>query len=198
MRKISRLLGIMLSLIVLISVVPQNVLADENESGRYVETMSYVSKVGDAEIDVYSTKNGGKVNLIGHNTFEEFFPMSTGYRVYEAVPNNGWIWKGWTFKQIQDGNDLGNRTDYVGGTRYSFSNPGDDWHTAYDGGTSISVNRVNTHVETVWTKISYSIYANFNPTVTATVNGEGGAITDQGIQKEVEYGRNVTYTITAS
>mgnify|MGYP006992630623 CR=1 FL=1 len=198
MRKISRLLGIMLSLIVLISVVPQNVLADENESAKYEEVTSFNTIAKDAELYVYSTIKGGTVELVAQNAVGTTFPQGSGYREYKATPNPGWIWKNWTFKQIKDENDLGNRTDNVLGTRYSFSNSGDDWRTKYDGeGMSISVNRLTSAGEVAKHKIYYSIYANFNPTVTATVNGDGGVITDPGT-KEVEYGTNKTYTITAA
>ena len=47
------------------------------------------------------------------------------------------------------------------------------------------MNRLTSTGETVWNKITYEIYANFNPTITASA-GEGGAITDIG-KKEVEY-----------
>ena len=83
-----------------------------------------------------------------------------------------------------------------GGKRYSFSNSGSDWKSAYNGtGQTISVNRLFTTGETIGNKITYNLYANFNPTINATAK-EGGTITDSGVT-EVEYGGNKTYTIAA-
>lgn len=153
--------------------------------------------VNDAEVHVYVTKNGGTVDLTASNNVETTFPQGSGYREYEANPADGWIWKGWTYEQFYKEKDLGNRTDFVLGTRYSFSNSGSDWNSAYNGtGQMISVNRLSTTGETIRNKITYNLYANFNPTIKATVE-EGGTITDSGVT-EVNYGDSKQYNITAA
>ena len=60
----------------------------------------------------------------------------------------------------------------------------------------ISVNRLSTTGETIRNKITYNLYANFNPTIKATVE-EGGTITDSGVT-EVNYGDSKQYNITAA
>lgn len=64
------------------------------------------------------------------------------------------------------------------------------WHR-----TDYLVNRLTTTGETVGNKITYNLYANFNPTINATAD-TGGTIEDSGIT-EVEYGTNKQYTVTA-
>lgn len=155
--------------------------------------------VNDAEVHVYVTKNGGTVDLTASNNVETTFPQGSGYREYTANPADGWIWKGWTYGQFYEEKDLGNRTDFVlgMGNRYSFSNSGSDWNSAYNGtGQTISVNRLFTTGETIGNKITYNLYANFNPTINATAEG-GGTITDSGVT-EVNYGDSKQYNITAA
>ena len=186
----------MLALVLTLSITPQIVLANSNISDRYEEVSSTKAIVGDAEVHVYVTQNGGTVELTDSNTVETTFPQGIGYREYKAIPADGWIWKGWKYEQLYQGKDLGNRTDGIWKKRYSFSNKGSDWKSAYNGtGQTISVNRLTTAGETIGNKITYNLYANFNPTINATA-GEGGTITAKGVT-EVEYGGNKTYTITA-
>ena len=194
-KKTKRVLSCLLASVLMLSVTPQIIFANSNISDRYEEANSVRAIVNDAEVHVYVTQKGGTVNLTGSNKVETTFPQGSGYREYKAIPANGWRWKGWTYEQFYQGDDLRNRTD-LGGKRYSFSNSGSDWETAYNGtGQTISVNRLFTTGETIGNKITYNLYANFNPTINATAE-EGGTITDSGIT-EVEYGGNKTYTIAA-
>lgn len=192
MKKLNKVFAAVLSLLVLASVIPQTVFAAD----RYDEVTSGQSIVGDAEVHVYATRNGGTVSLTGSNSVASTFPMGSGYRQYTAAAAEDWVWKGWSYEQIFNGKNIGNRTDSGWGTRYSFSNSGTDWNTAYNGtGETISVNRLFSTGETVANKLSYRIYANFNPTITASA-GDGGSITDTG-KTEVEYNLSKEYTVTA-
>lgn len=187
----------MLASVLTLSITPQIVFANSNISDRYEETSSMQAIVNDAEVHVYVTKNGGTVDLTASNKVGTTFPQGSGYREYEANPADGWIWKGWTYEQFYKEEDLGNRTDFVLETRYSFSNSGSDWNSAYNGtGQTISVNRLFTTGETIGNKITYNLYANFNPTINATAE-EGGTITDRGVT-EVNYGDSKQYNITAA
>lgn len=92
------------------------------------------------------------------------------------------------------------------GKRYSFSNEGDSWEkwqTPYTGGNNtISVNRLTPYGETVGNPIIYNIYADFNPTITATA-GDNGTIfngekpVDAKEPVEVEYGKDQAFDIKA-
>ena len=196
MKRTKKALAVVLSLSMLASITPQVVLANGSVPDRYEEVGGTQAIVDDAEVHVYSTKKGGTVELTDCNVVETTFTQGIGYREYTATPADGWIWKGWTYEQLYRGNDLGNRTDFGWGTRYSFSNDGSDWNSAYDGtGQTISVNRLLTTGETVGNKIIYNIYANFNPTINANADA-GGTITDNGVT-EVNYGDNKQYNITA-
>lgn len=197
MKRTKKALAVVLSLSMLASITPQIVLANGNVPDRYEEVGGMQAIVDDAELHVYSTKKGGAVELTDCNGVETTFTQGIGYREYTANPADGWIWKGWTYEQLYQGKDLGNRTDLGWGKRYSFSNDGSDWNSAYNGtGQTISVNRLLTTGETVGNKIIYNIYANFNPTINATA-GTGGTITDNGVT-EVNYGDSKQYDITAA
>lgn len=196
MKRTKKALAVVLSLSMLASITPQIVLANSNIPDRYEEVSEMQSIVKDAEVHAYVTRNGGTAELTDSNGVETTFPQGIGYREYTATPADGWVWKGWTYEQLYQGEDLGNRTDYGWGKRYSFSNDGSDWNSAYNGtGQTISVNRLLTKGETVGNKIIYNIYANFNPTINATA-GTGGTITDNGVT-EVNYGDSKQYDITA-
>lgn len=171
MKKIKKALAVVLSLYILASIMPQIALANSNVSDRYEEVGNMRTIVRDAELHVYSTKKGGTIKLTGHNWPETTFPQVTGYREYTATPADGWIWKGWKYEQLYKGKDLGNRTDGIWEKRYSFSNNSSDWKSPYNNtGVTISVNRLTTAGETVGNKITYNIYANFNPTINATAS----------------------------
>lgn len=196
MKRTKKALAVVLSLSMLASITPQIVLANSNIPDRYEEVSEMQAIVKDAEVHAYVTRNGGTAELTDSNGGETTFTQGIGYREYTATPADGWVWKGWTYEQLYQGEDLGNRTDYGWGKRYSFSNDGSDWNSAYNGtGQTISVNRLLTKGETVGNKIIYNIYANFNPTINATA-GTGGTITDNGVT-EVNYGDSKQYDITA-
>lgn len=196
MKRTKKALAVVLSLSMLASITPQIVLANSNIPDRYEEVSEMQAIVKDAEVHAYVTRNGGTAELTDSNRVETTFTQGIGYREYTATPADGWVWKGWTYEQLYQGEDLGNRTDYGWGKRYSFSNDGSDWNSAYNGtGQTISVNRLLTKGETVGNKIIYNIYANFNPTINATA-GTGGTITDNGVT-EVNYGDSKQYDITA-
>lgn len=196
MKRTKKALAVVLSLSMLASITPQIVLANSNIPDRYEEVSEMQAIVKDAEVHAYVTRNGGTAELTDSNGVETSFTQGIGYREYTATPADGWVWKGWTYEQLYQGEDLGNRTDYGWGKRYSFSNDGSDWNSAYNGtGQTISVNRLLTKGETVGNKIIYNIYANFNPTINATA-GTGGTITDNGVT-EVNYGDSKQYDITA-
>lgn len=196
MKRTKKALAVVLSLSMLASITPQIVLANSNIPDRYEEVSEMQAIVKDAEVHAYVTRNGGTAELTDSNGVETTFTQGIGYREYTATPADGWVWKGWTYEQLYQGEDLGNRTDYGWVKRYSFSNDGSDWNSAYNGtGQTISVNRLLTKGETVGNKIIYNIYANFNPTINATA-GTGGTITDNGVT-EVNYGDSKQYDITA-
>lgn len=196
MKRTKKALAVVLSLSMLASITPQIVLANSNIPDRYEKVSEMQAIVKDAEVHAYVTRNGGTAELTDSNGVETTFTQGIGYREYTATPADGWVWKGWTYEQLYQGEDLGNRTDYGWGKRYSFSNDGSDWNSAYNGtGQTISVNRLLTKGETVGNKIIYNIYANFNPTINATA-GTGGTITDNGVT-EVNYGDSKQYDITA-
>lgn len=196
MKRTKKALAVVLSLSMLASITPQIVLANSNIPDRYEEVSEMQAIVKGAEVHAYVTRNGGTAELTDSNGVETTFTQGIGYREYTATPADGWVWKGWTYEQLYQGEDLGNRTDYGLGKRYSFSNDGSDWNSAYNGtGQTISVNRLLTKGETVGNKIIYNIYANFNPTINATA-GTGGTITDNGVT-EVNYGDSKQYDITA-
>lgn len=196
MKRTKKALAVVLSLFMLASITPQIVLANSNIPDRYEKVSEMQAIVKDAEVHAYVTRNGGTAELTDSNRVETTFTQGIGYREYTATPADGWVWKGWTYEQLYQGKDLGNRTDYGLGKRYSFSNDGSDWNSAYNGtGQTISVNRLLNTGETVGNKIIYNIYANFNPTINATA-GTGGTITDNGVT-EVNYGDSKQYDITA-
>lgn len=195
MKKTKRVTAIILSLVMLTILIPQTVLAAETNKNRYEEELGVRAIVKDAEIHVFTTKKAGKIELTRKN-WGPTFSQGLGYREYTAKPADGWVWKGWTYEQLFNGKDLGNRTDLFG-MRFSFSNNSFYWGAPYEKpNKTISVNRLLTTLETTWNKITYNIYANFNPTINATA-GNGGSITDAGV-KEVEYGDSKTYAITAA
>ena len=185
---------VVLLVLFIIGLIPTAVSAN---SSQYTEDSSLSSLVDDAELHVYYTTGAGgdSVSLTDSNG-NSTFAQGSGYRQYTATAPEGWVFKEWTYTQMFNGKDLGNRTDYGWGRRYSFSNSGKDWNTDYRNGDTISVNRLLTKGEVVGNPIIYSIYANFNPTITATAS-EGGSITPSG-KTEVEYGSNQSYNITAN
>ena len=178
----------------LISLFKVPIYAKESTNPKYVETnLSERSIAKDAQLYVYKTQNGGKVELINKNSIGTTFTQGIGFREYKAIPEEGWMFDSWTYEQIFNGNNLGNRFDYGWGKRYSFSNSGRNWGKPYnDKGDTISVNRLLTVGETQINPILYKVYANFNPTITASINN--GTITDKG-QYPISYGGSKSYQI---
>ncbi len=193
--KVKRTLSFLLTFVMLCSLLPAMALAQEPE-GRYEEVAGVGALVNDAEVHVYSTKGAGDIELTDANS-GTFFAQGTGYRQYTATANEGWVFDTWRFEQLYKGEDLGNRYDYGWGKRYSFTNSGDDWNDPYtEGNTTISVNRLTTHGEVAGKPIIYNIYADFNPTITATA-GENGTISGSDKSVEVEYGKDQAFDIKA-
>lgn len=195
--KVKRTLSFLLTFVMLCSLLPAMALAKE-PSERYEEVAGVGALVEDAEVHVFTTKGAGTIELTGINSVETTFPQGIGYREYTATANEGWVFDTWAYEQWHEGEDLGNRTDNGWGKRYSFTNTGDDWHDPYtEGNATISVNRLLTTGETKWNPLSYKVYADFNPTITATA-GANGTISDAGNQVEVTYGDDQAFTITAN
>lgn len=201
--KVKRTLSFLLTFVMLCSLLPAMALAKEPE-GRYEEVAGVGALVNDAQVHVYSTKGAGDIELTGTNLVGTTFPQGSGYREYTATAKEGWVFDTWRFEQLYKGEDLGNRYDYGWGKRYSFTNSGDDWNDPYtEGNTIISVNRLTTDFEIAGTPIIYNIYADFNPTITATA-GENGTIfngekpVDAKEPVEVEYGKDQTFEIKAN
>lgn len=201
--KVKRTLSFLLTFVMLCSLLPAMALAKEPE-GRYEEVAGVGALVNDAQVHVFTTKGAGNIELTGINKVETTFPQGSGYREYTATTNEGWVFDTWRYEQLQNGEDLGNREDEWFGTRYSFTNSGDNWRDPYtEGNTTISVNRLTTHGEVAGKPIIYNIYADFNPTITATA-GDNGTIfngekpVDAKEPVEVEYGKDQTFEIKAN
>ena len=193
--KVKRTLSFLLTFVMLCSLLPAMALAKEPE-GRYEEVAGVGALVNDAQVHVYSTKGAGDIVLTDANS-NTFFAAGSGYRQYTASEKEGWVFDTWRYEQLQNGEDLGNREDEWFGTRYSFTNSGDNWRDPYtEGNTTISVNRLTTHGEVAGKPIIYNIYADFNPTITATA-GENGTISGSDKPVEVEYGTSQAFDIKA-
>lgn len=203
--KVKRTLSFLLTFVMLCSLLPAMALAKEPE-GRYEEVAGVEALVEDAEVHVFTTKGAGDIVLTDANS-NTFFAAGSGYRQYTASEKEGWVFDTWRYEQLYKGENLGNRTDMGWGKRYSFSNEGDSWkkwQTPYTGGNNtISVNRLTPYGETVGNPIIYNIYADFNPTITATA-GDNGTIfngekpVDAKEPVEVEYGKDQTFEIKAN
>lgn len=201
--KVKRTLSFLLTFVMLCSLLPAMALAQEPE-GRYEEVAGVEALVNDAEVHVYSTKGAGDIELTGTNLVGTTFPQGSGYREYTATAKEGWVFKTWRYEQLHNGEDLENREDEWFGTRYSFTNSGDNWYDPYEeGNTIISVNRLTTDFEIAGKPIIYNIYADFNPTikVTAEENGtifNGEKPVDAKEPVEVEYGKDQVFKIEAA
>lgn len=203
--KVKRTLSFLLTFVMLCSLLPAMAMAKEPE-GRYEEVAGVEALVEDAEVHVFTTKGAGDIVLTDANS-NTFFAAGSGYRQYTASEKEGWVFDTWRYEQLYKGENLGNRTDMGWGKRYSFSNEGDSWEkwqTPYTGGNNtISVNRLTPYGETVGNPIIYNIYADFNPTITATA-GDNGTIfngekpVDAKEPVEVEYGKDQVFKIEAA
>ena len=197
--KVKRTLSFLLTFVMLCSLLPAMALAKE-PSERYekLPDLGFDTLIDDATLEVFTTKDAGTIELTDTNLIENTFPQGSGFRQYKATAKEGWVFDTWAYEQWHEGKDLGNRTDNGWGKRYSFTNTGDDWHDPYTkGNATISVNRLLTTGETKWNPLSYKVYADFNPTITATA-GENGTISDAGKQVEVTYGEDQAFDITAN
>lgn len=201
--KVKRTLSFLLTFVMLCSLLPAMAMAKEPE-GRYEEVAGVEALVEDAEVHVFTTKGAGDIELTGTNLVGTTFPQGSGYREYTATAKEGWVFKTWRYEQLHNGEDLENREDEWFGTRYSFTNSGDNWYDPYEeGNTIISVNRLTTDFEIAGKPIIYNIYADFNPTikVTAEENGtifNGEKPVDAKEPVEVEYGKDQTFEIKAN
>lgn len=199
--KVKRTLSFLLTFVMLCSLLPAMAMAKEPE-GRYEEVAGVEALVEDAEVHVFTTKGAGDIVLTGTNSIETTFTQGIGYREYTATAKEGWVFDTWEYEQLftpafGKEKNLGNRTDEGDGTRYSFTNSGDNWHDPYTKeNATISVNRLLTTGETVFNKLYYNIYANFNPTIKATAE-ENGTISGSDKPVEVEYGKDQAFDIKA-
>ena len=197
--KVKRTLSFLLTFVMLCSLLPAMALAKE-PSERYekLPDLGFDTLIDDATLEVFTTKDAGTIELTDTNLIENTFPQGSGFRQYKATAKEGWVFDTWAYEQWYEGKDLGNRYDYGLGKRYSFTNSGDNWHDSYtEENATISVNRLLTAGETKWNPLSYKVYADFNPTITATA-GANGTISDAGNQVEVTYGDDQAFTITAN
>ena len=197
--KVKRTLSFLLTFVMLCSLLPAMALAKE-PSERYekLPDLGFDTLIDDATLEVFTTKDAGTIELTDTNLIENTFPQGSGFRQYKATAKEGWVFDTWAYEQWHEGKDLGNRYDYGLGKRYSFTNSGDNWHDSYtEENATISVNRLLTAGETKWNPLSYKVYADFNPTITATA-GANGTISDAGNQVEVTYGDDQAFDIKAN
>ena len=166
------------------------------QADKYTEIDMQEPYIKDAELHVYSVKddNGSPAAAITitHKNSGGVDPQLTGVREYTAAAKEGWVFKNWTYEQFFKDKDYGNYK----GVFYSFSKDHNNKSIPYTSGNVISVNRTGTIGESTLIKRIYKVYANLNPTITATA-GEGGSITPAG-KAEVTYGENQKYNFTAN
>lgn len=190
-KKSKRFLGTILAIMMTVSLMPTIAFAGGVQ--EYEENSQYTTLIGDAKLNVYNTIGGGTISLIDQNAVSTTFPQLTGYRVFKATANTDWIFKGWTYKLMLGNNDLGNPKGLLG---YTFTNSRNTQDTQYDGTSdTISINRRVSQGELSWKPLIFTVWANFNPTITASA-GDNGSITDEG-KIEVSYGDDKAYQITA-
>lgn len=171
------------------------------DSSGYTEILGYQALVDDCELHVYingtdSQNPSGNIELTNSNDVETTFPQGTGFRIFEASPSENWIFDEWQthiyLKKLIDENTIDSENHSSAGK------------TAFKpSGNSILVNRLAALGETIVNKVYYSVYANFNPTVSVTVNG---ASQDEAVfispnnkventgRYEVDYGDGITIT----
>ena len=171
------------------------------DSSGYTEILGYQALVDDCELHVYingtdSQNPSGNIELTDSNDVETTFPQGTGFRIFEASPSENWIFDEWQthiyLKKLIDENTIDSENHSSAGK------------TAFGpSGNSILVNRLAALGETIVNKVYYSVYANFNPTVSVTVNG---ASQDEAVfiypnnkventgRYEVDYGDGITIT----
>ena len=165
---------------------------------NYTEIFDYSALDNNCEIHIYTNASSAdSVKPIDWNNKTVLFPnapgtfpVSSGFIVFEANSEDKWVFSNWD-TNFQFGNI--NEKNYT----YFF-------RTAFEpNGSKITVNRLAAMTETPNNKIYYSVYANFNPTVSVTVNG---ASQDEAVfispnnkventgRYEVDYGDGITIT----
>lgn len=158
-----------------------------------VPSLAFTSAFEFANIKVFETVGGGTVSKIGQSTLG--FTFGLGWKEYKAQENPGWQFDKWTYTLALKGEQLGNRVDGVTG-QYTFSNSHNSKKINYDDkGKIISVNRLLSAGETYRNPLSYTITANFNPTIVAYAE-DRGTISDPG-SSVVNIGGEKTYQIRA-
>lgn len=169
----------------------------------YEELTAYTALAKDCQLHVYiNSASAGNIDLIDSNALDEVFPQGTGFRVFESKPNSEWVFDKWETNVFLDGTiyniNESNPTGVATGV-YCFSDPSNK-NTPYNSESNqIRVNRVTGLLEDISHNIYYSVYANFNPLVTVTTDGNGtvtAELTQHEDKYEVEYGNSATFTIT--
>ncbi|MFU0523999.1 InlB B-repeat-containing protein, partial [Gardnerella vaginalis] len=200
---VKKTLGLLMATVVAFGVVAGTTQAfaggdavASKQADKYTEIDMQEPYIKDAELHVYSVKddNGSPAAAITitHKNSGGVDPQLTGVREYTAAAKEGWVFKNWTYEQFLKDKDYGNYK----GVFYSFSKDHNNKSIPYTSGNVISVNRTGTIGESTLIKRIYKVYANLNPTITATA-GEGGSITPAG-KAEVTYGENQKYNFTAN
>ncbi len=174
-------------------------------AGRYVleDSLTYGTTGWDVRIYVYRTIGGGDVSL---QQSSKLFAMGLDdYRIYgtrDYAAPAGWEFKGFTYTLNLEGEaDMGNKSQTIlGQAHYPFSRLTEPLssttpYTPYGSGfNSICLNRLNTFGELAWKPLIYTLYVNYDPTITM-VKGTNGYITDEG-KKSVPWGTDKSYTAT--
>ncbi len=155
-------------------------------------------------LSVYMTQStdgttAGTITLTGKSAGNAIM-SSSGYRQYTASAAEGWVFDGWTthLKKTTGATRYDTDNRQVSTEGWAFSNSGANWKSKYNGvSDTISANRI-VGSGSAGIPAYFTIWANFNPTITAT-NATGGSITHGGEgQKVVQYGYDSeAYTITA-
>ena len=168
----------------------------------YEELTAYTALAKDCQLHVYiNSASAGKIDLIDSNSLDEVFPQGSGFRVFESKPNSEWVFDKWETNVFLDGTYNINESNPTGVATgvYCFSDPS-NLKTPYNSESNqIRVNRVTGLLEDIRHNIYYSVYANFNPLVTVTTDGNGtvtAELTQHEDKYEVEYGNSATFTIT--
>ena len=195
--KMRKILGLAVSAAMAVSaVVPWTGVTAFAADERYTQDINYGSVANDCELAIYHTTNGGTVSVEDQNIGDDFFAQGTGFRSLLATAAEGWAFDTWTYSltcdcTLHNGEEFGN--DYKAG-KYAFSVPDEADEPYVDGSTDIQVNRLTTYGEVAGKPTRYTVWANFNPIVTATA-GENGSISESG-KVEVEWGRDAEFTFT--
>ena len=139
--------------------------------GQIMIREDYRSSVDDCIILLYGTKNGG--TIVGDSSNSGFATI-TGERRYTAVPEDGWIFKGWVTYYQCDG-EAGRNTACGTDDEYLFSTVGNPQAKFNETSTSIQLNRPSwlSFGESGIRPLTYVLYAVFEPTITINIGKEG-------------------------